>query len=667
MTINVERVGVVSRRRLSKVRGPYAVAIAIAIVGLLTACGANIGTTMNVEATGSGARVMALTVSGQDVARLNGGTAAADASIRKRLPQAVTYSGLQPTSDGGETATFTVSFASTDAYKKIVSDLLIAGGGAPSDVDFSVSNSTLVQGMTLNENFTSYDLLKWMFDGLVTDGIVSAGNSSNMYSIGSNVVNYGGISKAQGGAFNFTSVQNNGFDTVTMQTTIVDTRHIKRVIVYTASSDHAAANKDIYAKFFAESTPNGAQLEGPSAGTWTMTFSGTPAVIAASTSKALGGSPSTFTLRLSDMPGDPSERNLDVIDNASGDAVCAESTPITDKVTTGTGYSPKSAAIDTTVNTATAFTYAPPITSVSLTFQFNPDGGVTGTVKFAVPKSSVSAVGDGFAKRWKPAAGDGTIKTTVDGSVTTYTVTISGKTPSRFASAFKKWAPGSSVTVSDVAGSGPFTQDAEYDITPALAGLTGSHTITGGTTSDVVLPFGQWVTASDTGLKQQAGITGTTVSTRGASTTIHLRTSGPTIGGLLLAGGILVILAIAVFFLVRHRRPVLAQLNTARARLGGAIAVQRLSLLERTVAPQTTSPHLPTWSAFDVPQPAREHATRTSLHDLAQPGHTRAPESAGSLLDIPSHPGTPPRPGSLFNITTTVSPKPVPPRTTLLT
>ena len=664
MHTNKAKLAVLSRRSPTAKR-LIASAIAIAIVGLLTACGANIGTTMNVEATGSGTRVMELTVSGQDVARLNGGTAAADASIRKRLPQAVTYSGLQPTSDGGETATFTVSFDSTDAYKKIVSDLLTAGGGTPSDVNFSVSNSTLVQGMTLNESFTSYDLLKWMFDGLVTDGIVSAGNSSNMYSIGSNVVNYGGISKAQGGIFNFTSVQNNGFDTVTMQTEIVDTGHIKRTIEYTASSDHAAANKDIYAKFFAESTPNGAHLEGPSAGTWTMTFSGTPAVIAASTSKALGGSPSQFELRLSNMQGDPSERNLDVIDNASCNAVCAESTPITDNVTTGTGYSPKSSAIDTTVNVPTAFTYAPPITSVSSAFQFNPDGGVTGTVKFAVPKSSVSAVGDGFAKRWKPAAGDGTIKTTVDGSVTTYTVTISGKTPSLFASAFKKWAPRSSVTVSDMAGSGPFTQDTQYDITPALADLTGSHTITGQTTSDVVLPFGQWVTASDNGVKQQAGITGVTVSTRGAGTAIHLRTSGPTIGGLLLAGGILVILAIAVFFLARHRRSVLGQLNGARVRLGGAITVQRLSLLERAAASQTTSPHLPKWSAFDVAQPTIGPAIKSSLHDLTRPGGTEAPESAGSLLDITSHHDGPPRPGSLFNLTTAL-PQPTPPRTTLL-
>jgi hypothetical protein len=608
---------------------------------------------------------MVLTVSDQDAANLVGGAAAVDSSIRKRLPGALTYSGLQPTS-GGKTATFTVAFESPTEYKKEIAELLTAGGENPSDVEFSVGNSTLVHGMTLNENFTSYNLLKWMFDGLVTDGVVPASDSSNMYSLDGSVVNYGSVSTKQGSTFNFTGVQNDGFDAVTMKTNIADPRHVTRTITYESSADQAAANKDLYAKFLAESTPRGAHLKEISPISWTITFSGEPAVISANTTIALGGGQSEFALHMGESPRDPSEKILSVTDTASCDAVCANQTPITDTVTTGTGYTPKSSDIDTTDQQPTTFIYAPPITSVSSVFQAAPDGGITGTFKFVVPKASADAAGNGFEKRFKPATGVGTITTAKDDKSTVYTVSISGNTSSDFASKFKKWSPASSFTVSDLPSSGPFTQDTEYDITPALASLTGNHAVTGGTTSEVTLPFGQWVTLSGDKQSNRFDITGATVSAQGADAKISFRSAGPTVGGMLLAGFIAIALAIALFVIVRRRRTVMKHLTAAGSRVGGVLARQGSSLIDRAADSHASSQRLPDWSAFAIRQPTSEPTVGGSLLKLAPPNYYSSPDPVGSVLDIRVNPSEPSSHGSLFDLTETEIPITVTPRFTLL-
>ena len=200
-----------------------------------------------------------------------------------------------------------------------------------------------------------------------------------------------------------------------------------------------------------------------------------------------------------------------------------------------------------------------------------------------------------------------------------------------------------------MAGSGPFTQDTQYDITPALADLTGSHTITGQTTSDVVLPFGQWVTASDNGVKQQAGITGVTVSTRGADGTAHVRSSRLTIIGLLAGAVGLALLATAVFLLFRRRRTVMTKLRAVRTRLSGALATQQLTMFERASA-APSAPLSQGGSLFNVESTNSDQHTVGSLLDLPQRGHPATPRLAGSVLHIPAEPHLAPPRRSLLDI-----------------
>lgn len=624
VTWNAPSVGCAKKIRPGRTRGFYAAIVAVAVAFVLTACGARIDTTMKVSDTGGGERAMVLSLGQSDLSKLTGGVPAADASIRRHLPASLTYTGLQPASGGGVTATLTLAFDSTADYKKKAADILRAGGASAASIDFAVSDSVLVKGITLRENHTSADLMKWMFTGLVSDGVLSSGDLSNAYELGTSSVTFAGITTQQSNTLNVKNVQNSGFDAVTMQTQIQDTNHITRMITYTVNDARYNINKDVQEKFISGATPDGAKVATPSNGTWTMSFSGDAAAIASATTKALGGGAAKFELALSDASDDPSEKVLTVSEAASCDAVCFNSTSIIDTLTTTSGYTPRNADLDISRQASTRFTYAPPITSVLASFNFGIDGSVNANVDFVIPKASTDAVGDGFSKKLDPGKDLGTLSSAPNESNTKYSVAITGKNTEEFATKFKKWAPGSTV-VTDDKGDGLFLHKAVYNVRPTLQKLIGRHAVTEGATSEIVLPFGQWVTNSGIGSEQAADLGGVRVKASGLESPLTVQSTGPTAGGLVTAALLLAALILGVVLLVRNRGAVMATLTSLGARFGGGPTEQRL---------------LP----FEANAVGQHHSTGRSVLDLAGPDDGARRQQGGSVFDVPEAGAAAPRP-----------------------
>jgi len=611
-------------QRRTKTRSLAAAAVAIAVAFVLSACGARIDTVMDVMQDGSGSRVMTLTLAASDVPKLNGGPAAADTSIRSHLPEELTYSGLQTASDGGLTATLTLAFDSTADYKTKAAALLYAGGIGEADTAFTVSDSTLVKGIQLQESYTSAELLKWLFSGLTSDGVVSSGNASNAYELGSTTVNFGGTAHAAGNAIQVEDVVNRGFDSVAMKTKIADPQHITRTITYTAIGDHADQDKSVLDQFIREATPSGAIVK-TEPETRTITFAGDPKKIAADTTKALGGTEATFSLDLSDAPGDPSEKLLTLVDVAGCDAVCATPAPITDSVTTGAGYSPPSQDVDTSTTHPTSFTYAPPITSVSAKYGAGLDGAITATIDFVIPTASVKAVGDGFTKLLSPKKGTGSIDASTSAESTTYTVTITGKNANEFTHYYGQWAQGGGVETSEGGGNW-FTSNTDYTVAPALSAVTGNHRVTKGVTTQLALPIGSWVGDAPDTADRAAGITGATITAKNLAGPLVVTSTGPTLGGVIALIVLLAVIVVGVFLLVRHRRVVAARIRTVRGNIDAALVEQRLLAGEQSLR---ATPVGDRGSVLDVVAPPAG-AAHGSLLDI--PG-LQAAERRGSLLD----------------------------------
>lgn len=605
--------------RKSPVRRVLGAVLALATVVVLTACGARIDTTMNVGDDGSGSRVMVATLSGEDLAKLSNGSAAIDASIQKNLPGELTYSGITPTADGGATVTLTLFFTSSDDYEEKAKALLYKGGTDESGLDFAVTDSLLLKGIRIEEDFGSYELLKWLFDGLIADGVVAESDAGNLYEVGSSVLNFGGESVNQNGWYDYTAVVDNGFTDVAMATDIADPDKITRTITYSVTEAKYDSNKALYDEFFAKSTPPGADLSANDDGTWEMTFSGDAKAISENTDTSTGGKRSELAVKTAVAADDPATLTTTVTDVASCESICAGGAAVQDTVTGGAGYTPKSIEVDTSVNGPVVFENVPAITSADAKFEFGIFGAVTGTVTFVVPNKSVALVGDGFATLFRPAKGVGTLTSEKGPNDTTFTTVIKGDDAATFAAAYAQWAPGSVVSAIELDGSSLFGREMSYDIDPGLSSILNRHAVTGSTTASVALPLGQSVSSPSGEVTTKSGISGTTVTSTAADARAAFQAGGPTLAGLVLIGVLIVVIVGSVLLLVRHRRRLLSTWQGARERFNESM----------------DAPGLGSLPAGRV-QPAGSSCAAGSVFGLAA---DTAPVGANrSIVDWPQHP-----------------------------
>ncbi|MBF4625633.1 hypothetical protein [Clavibacter sp. VKM Ac-2872] len=609
------------RRRLA------AAALGIVIAFALSACGAVIDTTMTVDAGGSGSRQMTVTLSQQDLAKVSGGSAAIDASVRRHLPSRLAYSGITGTADGGVTATFTLAFSSPADYSGQVAALLSSrtGSSAPR---FTVTDSALVRGIDLQESFTSSDLLGWMFSGLIADGVVDGSEGvGSLREEGSAAVVFAGARHTDvGDPLSYSHEENHGFDGVSMATDASDPGRITRTITYRAEPGRDQADQARLDAFLKGATPAGAEVAAPEPGTWTMTFSGDAGSIRSDTATALGGGATSFAVDISPQADDPSQQVMQLTDTASCAAVCAPDAVgrggVQDHFTAGAGYAPVSADVGSSTSSPQSFVLSPPISSLASHLSVGSGGDVTGTTTIVVPRSSADAVGDGFLQRYRPDPDVGTIASDAGPDSTTYTVTIAGASVEDFADRYARWAPGASVGMR-VVDDGLLVRHSEYAIDPGFATLASGHRVLDGTDVTLDLPLGSWVDSAD--------------SRRGgddATRATVVRTSSLTPAGVAAAALLALAVAIGLVLLIRRRRAVAARVGSARARLDATLSARRRTRLDERLA-------------GDPPLGARA-VERCSL--LASPAPPAASGGRTGALDVDPPPdvvGGPPRHGAL--------------------
>ena len=188
---------------------------------ILSACGAKIETQLGLENAEKGTRTMLVSFDMKDNKdKIKGGAQALDASVRKHLPEGLEYGGIQ--SEGGKArATFTIPFSSVDEYRtKVASILKAAGSSATPQISIVNSDQGLVQGIQVKENFSSKDLLDWLPEALVVDGVIDSSQKNSVFnSSGSETtVKFGEkkVKNSGGSTISAKDVQDRGFKAVFM-------------------------------------------------------------------------------------------------------------------------------------------------------------------------------------------------------------------------------------------------------------------------------------------------------------------------------------------------------------------------------------------------------------------------------------------------------------------
>lgn len=468
---------------------------------ILSACSAKIETQLGLESAEKGTRTILVSFNMKDNQdKVKGGTQALDASVRKHLPEGMEYEGIQSEGEKAR-ATFKVSFSSVDEYHSKVTSLLKASG---SDIkpQISIINSDqgLVQGIQVKENFSSGDLLGWLPEALVVDGVVSASNKNSVLSSSDETtVKFGEkeVKNSGGSKISAKDVQDRGFRNVILDVKEKDGGYSVMVsfVAKEIMNTETASAVDAYLN---QVKPEGSELKkglessqakayAPSASTAsakeevgrTLTFSASSIEDLSNGLKKLFGAGSTDLSASREVVA--KDNNFTVQKKISGLLDCALlCSPSGDGLTLtimdtndksymvdpeGRASSSRSGGSSTLIAVDRVSSRQIEMKSMKVATSLGLDGSMEARFLYAFPTADVA----GAEQKLKDVfAGGGNDETEVrqDGDATIVSVKVRGKDQNEFNQRLNEYLPDSKVTVTRPGGYHPFGSD--YIVTPEI-------------------------------------------------------------------------------------------------------------------------------------------------------------------------------------------------------
>ena len=104
--------------------------------------------------------------------------------IKQSCPDALTYT--SSSENGNDSYTFYLRFSSLDDYKKKVSDLL----NFSPEITYEYGDSPFVSGLIYKENFTSKDLMTWLYTALYEAKYIDKDSSSDLWDLKSTEISF---------------------------------------------------------------------------------------------------------------------------------------------------------------------------------------------------------------------------------------------------------------------------------------------------------------------------------------------------------------------------------------------------------------------------------------------------------------------------------------------
>ena len=469
---------------------------------ILSACGAKIETQLGLESTEKGTRTMQVSFNLKDNKdKIKGGSEALDASIRKHLPSGLEYGGIQ--SDGDKArATLTIPFSSVEEYRTKVASILKAAG---SDIDpqISIINSEqgLVQGIQVKENFSSKELLDWVPEALVVDGVIESSNKNSVFnSSGSETtVKFGEkeVKNSGGSTISAKDVQDRGFKAMVLELQEKDGGYSATAsfVAKDIMNSETAAAIDAYLN---QVKPEGSELKkglessqakayAPSASTAsakeevgrTLTFSASSIEDLGSGLKKLFGASSTdFSASREVVAKDNTFTvqkkisgllDCSLLCSPNGDGLTLTIVDSNDKSymvdPEGRASSSRSGGSSTLIAVDRVSSRQIEMKSMKVATSLGLDGSMEARFLYAFPTEDVA----GAEQKLKDVfAGGGDDETEVrqDGDSTIVSVKVRGKDQNEFNQRLNEYLPDSKVTVTRPGGYHPFGSD--YMVTPEI-------------------------------------------------------------------------------------------------------------------------------------------------------------------------------------------------------
>lgn len=540
---------------------------------MLTACGAQIDTVLTVEKDGSGVRTITATAENDDIKEyVKGGTKAVEKAIKDNIPAELEYTGKSKGSDATTVFTFELAFTDAEDYRNKV--IAVLGKGGPvkegTKIDLLVADSVFKQGVSVEENFTSQDLLAWLTSALVKSGTVPDDQKSNLTETGETSVEVDGIKHETSSPIRYSTIEAYGVSALTVRTEGVAGGALSRTLSFDLSREAYAHDAAGFDKYFADITPeNGTMTKPDASGTiWTVTFpADSPEQLNERTDKALGTKAANFAVTEEKDPNDPLKVITTVVDTIDCSGVCAEGVQATKEYVLPPGWTETSgqaspAEGDDTVMTVSSdalelqFSHGVPFASVSADIVAPEKGEATATFTYVMAKEFAEPIDAELQKTLAPKGGS--VETAQNDDAFTYTVTLTGDSVGVLDAALAEYLPGSSLVVTRL-DSNPFVDRYRADVALEMPVDWLSGGVTDGVTYTVEVPGTMKVTDRSElpkGTKIDGG-TATLTTTGLEPVAMAVDASGVSIAALVWSGIVLLLIIAAVLgvmFLLKRRK-----------------------------------------------------------------------------------------------------------------
>ena len=468
---------------------------------ILSACGAKIETQLGLENAEKGTRTMLVSFDMKDNKdKIKGGAQALDASVRKHLPEGLEYGGIQ--SEGGKArATFTIPFSSVDEYRtKVASILKAAGSSATPQISIVNSDQGLVQGIQVKENFSSKDLLDWLPEALVVDGVIETSNKNSVFNSSSSetTVKFGEkeVKNSGGSTISAKDVQDRGFKAVFMDINEKDGGY-SVMVSFSAKEIMNSETSSAVDAYLNQVKPEGAELKkgldsseargyAPSASTSaakeeigrTMLFQASSSQDLSDKLKKIFGASSTdlsFSREVTENDG-----SFKVEKTISGTLDCSllcspegQGMTLTMKDSEDRRYEPNYSRRDRSSSSSNNRILAINLVSsrnismksMKVATSLGLDGSMEARFLYAFPTEDVAGAEQKLKDVFAGGSNDET-EVRQDGDATIVSVKVRGKDQNEFNQRLNEYLPDSKVTVTRPGGYHPFGSD--YTVTPEI-------------------------------------------------------------------------------------------------------------------------------------------------------------------------------------------------------
>lgn len=235
-------------------------AVAAAVFLAVAGC-SKINTDLEVTASLSGQRTMVVSVSESDFSSHVSGTAEeASAVIASAMPANLTGTPLTLTEGTYET-TIVLPFSSPSDYLTKVQEVLDAGEvDLEAEVLMAIADSPFSQGVVVDENFDSEDLLEWMRTALVDEGMISSTDADSMFEFGTTSVTFEGETETTYSTISFDNREKGGMSSVSMTTDYQGEGTWSRTINFEMDGDVYEEQASLVESYFSENLPAGATM-----------------------------------------------------------------------------------------------------------------------------------------------------------------------------------------------------------------------------------------------------------------------------------------------------------------------------------------------------------------------------------------------------------------------